>query len=304
MSKPTLIVMAAGMGSRYGGLKQIDPVGPGGEKIVDYSVYDAVKAGFGKVVFVIKEDMKKIFRESIGKNIEKSIDTSYVFQKLDDIPTGFQVPEERVKPWGTGHAVLCSRHAVKTPFAVINADDFYGRSSFETICDFLKNAKDNACYEYCMVGFHLKNTLTEHGHVARGICSVDDSGYLSEIHERTRIEKHGDKIEYLEDGGKWIEIQENTIASMNMWGFTQSLFKELEKQFVAFMDQNHSNILKKEFFIPSAVDMLVSEKKARVRVLPTEEKWYGVTYQNDKQFVESSINDMVKHGVYPEKLWQ
>lgn len=305
MTKPALVVMAAGMGSRYGGLKQIDPIGPNGEIIIDYSIYDAVKAGFGKVVFIIKKEIEEAFREKIGNKLEKLIDVEYVFQRLEDVPAGFQVPQDRVKPWGTGHAVMSCRNVVDTPFAVINADDFYGASSFKVAHDFLVNAKDeNGMYQYCMVGFILENTLTEHGHVARGVCTADAEGYLREIHERTKIMKFGNVTKYTEDGENWIVIPEGSIVSMNLWGFTPSILKELEARFPEFLKNSADNPLKAEYFLPSVVDSLVEEKKARVKVLVSKERWYGVTYQEDKPMVKEAVRNLIKQGVYPERLWE
>lgn len=305
MIKPTLVIMAAGLGSRYGGLKQIDPVGPNGEIIMDYSIYDALKAGFGKIVFVIKEDFQEVFKERIGNRIEKLVATEYVFQKNDDIPLGIQVPEGRVKPWGTGHAVLSCRNAVDTPFAVINADDFYGASTFKLLYDYLTSGADaQGMYRYGMVGFILENTLSDHGHVARGVCNVDSEGYLHEIHERTNIKKFGDKAKYSDDGQNWVEIQRDSIVSMNTWGFTPSIFGELEARFNDFIRVNSSNLLKAEYFLPEVVGRLLSENKAKVKVLPSKERWYGVTYQEDKPLVKNAICGFIEQGVYPEKLWE
>lgn len=304
MTKPTLVVMAAGVGSRYGGLKQIDPVGPSGEMIIDYSIYDALKAGFGKVVFVIKEEIEEVFQEKIGKRIEKQLETVYVRQNIDDLPSGFTPPPDRKKPWGTAHAVMSCRHEVKTPFAVINADDFYGAASFRILYDHLKEAQDlHGVYQYCMVGFVLENTLTEHGHVARGVCTVDAEGYLVEIHERTRIEKFGAITKYTEDGANWTVIPKGSTVSMNTWGFTPSLFGELEARFPQFLTQNQTNLLKAEYFLPEIVGRLIAEKKARVKVLASPERWYGVTYQEDKPLVKQAIGDLIQRGVYPVNLW-
>ena len=306
MTKPTLIIMAAGVGSRYGGLKQIDPIGPNGEIIIDYSVYDALRAGFGKVVFVIKKDIEETFREKVGRAIEKQCETSYVFQRLDDVPAGFAVPPDRKKPWGTAHATLSCKNVVDSPFAVLNADDFYGRSSFQILCDYLNGAQDrDTVYDYCMVGYRLENTLTEHGYVARGVCSVDQEGYLEEIHERTHIEKFGAGAKYTEDGAHWIELPQGSIVSMNMWGFTLSLFSELEAQFPLFLRQNSDAVgaVKAEYFLPEAVGALIKQRKAAVKVLPTSEKWLGVTYQQDKPTVKQAIRDLIRRGIYPENLW-
>jgi len=305
MVKPTLVIMAAGLGSRYGGLKQIDPVGPNGEIIIDYSIYDALKAGFGKIVFIIKEDFQEAFKERIGYRIEKLVDTEYVFQELDDIPKGIQVPEGRTKPWGTGHAVLSCRNVVDTPFAVINADDFYGASTFRLLYEFLTTGDDTqGVYRYAMAGFTLENTLSDHGHVARGVCKVDSEGYLEEVHERTNIQKFGDKAKYTEDGQNWIELDKNSIVSMNTWGFTPSIFRELEERFMGFFHNNSSNILKAEYFLPEVIDSLIREKKAKVKVLPSKDRWYGVTYKEDKPLVIDAISNFIKQGIYPEKLWK
>lgn len=297
--------MAAGMGSRYGGLKQIDPVGPNGEIIMDYSIYDAVKAGFGKVVFIIKEENEETFRTAIGNRVDKIVDTAYVFQKLDMLPAGYSVPEGRVKPWGTAHAVLCCCNVIDTSFAVINADDFYGYSSFEVLYDFLKDTEDcDGKYKYSMAGFILENTLTENGHVARGICTVNENGYLKDIHERTKIQKFRDGTKYTEDGESWISISEGSIVSMNIWGFTKSLFKELEEMFPKFLDESRDNILKAEYFLPSVIDKLIKDEKATIKVLPSKERWYGVTYKEDKPVVKQAIADLIKQGAYPENLWE
>lgn len=303
MAKPALVVMAAGIGSRYGGLKQIDPIGPNGEIIIDYSIYDALKAGFGKIVFIIKKEIEEVFREKVGRRVEKIVDTAYVLQSITDIPPGFQVPAGRLKPWGTGHAVLSCKNEVSTPFAVINADDFYGRSSFQLLYDYLKSIKDSdEMYRYYMVGFNIENTLTEHGHVARGLCSVDANGYLRRIKEYTRIEKVGNLAKYTEDGINWVEIPRGSIVSMNIWGFTPSIFKELEARFPVFLEENKKNLLKAEYFLPDIVGSLLAEGRAEVKVLPTKESWYGVTYKEDKLQVREAINHFIENGIYPENL--
>ena len=306
MAKPVLVVMAAGIGSRYGGLKQIDPMGPNGEIIIDYSIYDAMKAGFGKVVFIIKKDMEEIFREKIGKKIEKLIDTQYVYQYVGDVPEGFTVPPERVKPWGTAHAVRSCRKVVDNPFAVINADDFYGRNSFEVLYDYLKEVKEEpGLYRFSLVGFRIENTLTEHGYVARGVCTVSPEGNLIAIHERTKIQKSGNSARYTEDDGKtWTGIPYGTLVSMNTWGFTPGIFKELDERFPVFLNSNKDNILKAEYFLPTVVDGLISEGKATVRVLPCKDRWYGVTYREDKPVVKQALKEMTQSGVYPENLWE
>jgi hypothetical protein len=304
MSNPTLVVMAAGIGSRYGGLKQTDPVGPNGEIIIDYSIYDALNAGFGRVIFVITKDIEESFRARVGRTIEKRCETTYVFQKIENVPEGFEVPPDRQKPWGTGHATLSCRNVVHSPFAVINADDFYGRSSYQTLGDYLRSAQDrDGVYDYCMIGYVLGNTLTEHGHVARGVCTVNQDGYLVEIHERRRIEKSGESVRYTEDGETWVEISGESVVSMNMWGFTPSLFPELEARFRHFLQENRDNIQKAEYFLPDVVGDLIGENKARVRVLSTNERWFGVTYKQDKPRVKQAIRDLIRQGVYPENLW-
>ena len=304
MVKPTLVIMAAGMGSRYGGLKQIDPVGPSGEIIMDYSIYDAMKAGFGKVVFIIKKEIEDAFRETIGNRISKIVDTAYVYQEVYKVPSNFEVPQDRIKPWGTAHAVLCCKDVVNTPFAVINADDFYGSTSFEEIGKFLSEVKDDReFYNYAMVGFQLENTLTEHGTVARGVCNVDNENYLVNITERTKIKKFEDAAKYTEDGESWIDIPKGSTVSMNTWGFTPSIFEELEEGFSKFLEGNKENILKSEYFLPSVVDNLIAEGKAKVKVMTSKEQWYGVTYREDKFQVKKAINDLINRGVYPRKLW-
>lgn len=307
MDKPVLVVMAAGMGSRYGGLKQMDPMDDAGHVILDFSVYDAMLAGFEKVIFIIKRENEEVFRECIGDRIAKRMQVTYAYQDLDALPEGYTVPEGRQKPFGTGHAVLCCKDQVNGPFAVINADDFYGRRAFQMIYDYLSSPKEeNGRYQYVMVGYIMENTLTENGHVARGVCRIDESGHLVEIHERTRIERHGDETVYTEDeGASWVTIPEGSIASMNMWGFEQNLMDELEQRFPAFLEENLSdNPLKCEFFLPSAVQQLMEEQKAEVAVLKSEDRWYGVTYKEDKETVMKAIADFKANGIYPEQLWE
>lgn len=304
MEKPVLVVMAAGMGSRYGGLKQIDPVDEQGHIIIDFSIYDAVKAGFEKVVFIIKRTDEDNFKNAIGKRLEKIIKVEYVYQELTNLPEGFGVPEGRVKPWGTGHAVLSCLGKITGPFAVINADDYYGRHAFEKIYRYLTTHADDEKYRYAMVGYLLKNTLTENGHVARGICKIDEEGCLTEIHERTRIENRPEGTAYTEDeGASWVAVPENSIVSMNMWGFTNSILNELQLRFSAFLQENQEkNPLKCEYFLPFVVDELIKEGKASVEVLESFDRWYGVTYKEDKPFVVAAIQKMKEEGLYPERL--
>lgn len=306
MKKPVLVIMAAGMGSRYGGLKQIDPVDGYGNIIMDFSIHDALEAGFEKVVFIIKKAIEKEFKEHVGSRMEKHIQVEYVYQELDKIPEGFEVPEGRVKPWGTGHAVLCCKDVIDGPFAVINADDYYGKSAFKSIYDQLMAVEDGEVYQYTMVGYQLYNTLTENGHVARGVCSMDEHGKLVDIHERTKIEKHGDVAEFTEDDGTtWTPLSEDTIVSMNMWGFTNSMLEELDKRFGAFLSREvPGNPLKCEYFLPFVVDELLKEKKAEVTVLKSTDRWYGVTYKEDKKMVTDAIQALKDQGVYTEGLWE
>ena len=304
--KPVLVIMAAGMGSRYGGLKQIDSIDAYGNKIIDYSIFDAVQAGFEKVVFIIKKAIEKEFRENIGDRIASHVKVEYVYQELDRLPAGYQVPEGRVKPWGTGHAILCCQDAIDGPFAVINADDYYGKSAFASIYNQLSEISDGEKYQYTMAGYRLYNTLTENGHVARGVCTISEDGKLVDIHERTRIEKQGDKAKFTEDDGKtWTELGEDTVVSMNMWGFTKSIIKELDERFAVFLDKElPGNPLKCEYFLPFVVDELLKEYKAEVTVLKSVDRWYGVTYKEDKETVVNAIKELKKTGIYPERLWE
>ncbi|MGB7094999.1 MAG: sugar phosphate nucleotidyltransferase [Anaerolineales bacterium] len=304
MSEPALIVMAAGIGRRYGGLKQIEAVGPAGEIILDYSVYDARQAGFGKIIFVINREMELAFRERIDQTIGKYCETEYVYQDLNNLPNGIQVPEEREKPWGTAHAVLSCKDAVESTFAVINADDFYGRTAFLDLADYLQQVKtQESLYEFCMVGYQLKNTLTEYGYVSRGICSVDPQGQLIEVCERTRIMIIDGQVKYSEDDTTWFEIPEDSVVSMNIWGFTRELFEELSDRFARFLTENRGNLSSAEYFLPEVVNQLVEEVKASVQVLPTEEHWFGVTYQDDVIWVKNAVQVLIDNGVYPKKLW-
>lgn len=300
--KPTLFVLAAGMGSRYGGLKQIDGLGPNGETIMDYSIYDALNAGFGKLVFVIREFFDKEFREKIISKYEKHIPVEVVYQELHNLPQGFTVDPERVKPWGTNHAVMMGKDVIKEPFAVINADDFYGRESYEILAKQLMemNGKEN---HYCMVGYRLSNTLSESGAVARGVCETDNDDYLKSVVERTHIERKDGKIQYKDAENYWYELEEKTPVSMNMWGFTPDYFEHSEKYFIKFLEQNQGN-LKSEYFIPLMVDHLISNKTADVKVLDTPSKWFGVTYAEDRPGVVAKLEKLVKDGVYPSPLWK
>ncbi len=306
MVKPVLVVMAAGMGSRYGGLKQINPVGKNGELIIDYSVFDAKKAGFETVVFIIKHEDEQIFKQAIGNRLSSHINVKYAYQQLCDLPSGFELPKDRKKPWGTAQAVLSAKQHINGPFAVINADDFYGWQAFKKIYDYLlQNYNNSDTYNYAMIGYILKNTVTDFGHVARGVCTVNNSGYLDNIVEHTRIEVDNDKICFTQDNGQtWENIDENSIVSMNMWGFGNSFLTELENRFADFLNTNLSiNPLKCEYFLPGVVDALLKEKKATVKVLASEDKWFGVTYKEDKCVVVNAISQKIKEGIYPENLW-
>ncbi|WP_165025334.1 sugar phosphate nucleotidyltransferase [Dysgonomonas sp. ZJ279] len=300
--KPTLFILAAGMGSRYGNLKQIDGLGPNGETIMDYSIYDALRGGFGKVVFVIRKSFDKEFREKVISKYENHIPVEVVYQELDNLPEGFELHPDRVKPWGTNHAVLMGKDVIKEPFAVINADDFYGRESFGILADKLKEleGKEN---HYCMVGYRLHNTLSESGAVARGVCEKDENDYLTSIVERTHIERVDGVIKYKDAEDYWFELGENTPVSMNMWGFTPEYFNYSEKYFEKFLELNQGN-LKAEYFIPLMVDHLISTKTADVKVLDTPSKWFGVTYAEDRASVVDKLQKLVDTGEYPTPLWQ
>ena len=300
--KPTLLLLAAGMGSRYGGLKQLDGLGPNGETIMDYSIYDAIKAGFGKIVFVIRKDFEQDFREKVLCKYEGHVPVELCFQSLDALPEGFACPEGRVKPWGTNHAVLMAKDVIKEPFAVINADDFYGRDSFAVLGKYLSELPEGAKNDYCMVGFRVGNTLSESGTVARGICSADEAGHLTTVVERTEIMRVDGVVSYKDEEGKWVGIEDNTPVSMNMWGFTPDYFKYSEDYFVDFLKANIGNI-KSEYFIPLMVNKLINEKTATVKVLDTTSKWFGVTYAADRQSVVDKIQALVDAGEYPAKLF-
>ena len=305
MKKPVLVIMAAGMGSRYGGLKQLDPVGNHGQLIIDYSIYDARRAGFETVVFVIKPEIEADFKAAIGDRIAKVMDVKYAYQIKEDLPEGYAVPAERTKPWGTAHAALAARSVVDGPFAIINADDYYGPEAYQKIYDYLASHEDSSMYEYVMVGYLIKNTVTENGTVARGVCEETGEQFLSQITERTKIEK-GPPPRFTEDDGQtWTELDENTIVSMNMWGFTRSFLDEALARFPAFFFFIFAeNPLKGEYFLPSVVSQLIGEGKARVKVLRSEDKWYGVTYREDKPTVVAAIAEKTTSGLYPDNLWE
>lgn len=306
MDKPVLVIMAAGMGSRYGGLKQIDPVDDEGHIIMDFSLYDARKAGFEKVIFIIKRENEADFRETIGRRVEKHMEVSYVFQEIGNIPEGYAVPEGRVKPWGTGHAVLSCAGEVNGPFAVINADDYYGREAFELIYRYLETHRDDEKYRYAMVGYLLGNTVTDNGHVSRGICEIGEDGELIGIQERTKIEKRDGGIAFTEDDGKtWTPVAGDATVSMNMWGFTASMMDELRVRFPAFLDEGiRSNPMKCEYFLPAVVSGLLGEERASVAVLQSADKWYGITYKEDKPAVAAAVRRMKEEGIYPIHLWE
>ena len=307
MKKPVLVIMAAGMGSRYGGLKQIDPIDNEGHIIIDFSIYDAIRAGFEKVVFIIKKENEADFKAVIGDRMQKHIEVEYVYQELTNLPEGYSVPEGRVKPYGTGHAILSCLNAIDGPFAVINADDYYGKNAYQMIYDYLANHEDDDKYRYAMVGYILENTLTDNGHVARGVCVTDEKNFLTDINERTRIERRADgTAAYTEDeGATWTTIPEGSIVSMNLWGFSASLLKELKERFPKFLEANMaSNPLKCEFFLPSVVNELLDEGKATVEVLESADRWYGVTYKEDKEFVVNAIKGLKDSGLYPQHLWE
>lgn len=307
MKKPILVVMAAGMGSRYGGLKQMDPVGNYGQVIMDYSLYDARRAGFETAVFIIKREIGNDFRHLIGDRIARVMEVRYAFQELCDLPAGYTVPEGRTKPWGTSHAVLAARNCIDAPFAVINADDYYGPEAFQQIYQYLtEHPETNEGYEYAMVGYMLRNTLTENGYVSRGVCQTDELGYLTKVTERTHIEKEGEGARFTEDGGAtWMSLPGDTVVSMNLWGFTPSFVEEAQRRFAAFLDRTKvENPLKGEYFLPSVVSELIEEKLGRVKVLRSQDKWYGVTYKEDKPVVVDAIRRMTRAGVYPDRLWE
>ena len=309
--KTALVIMAAGIGSRFGGgIKQLAAVGPNGEIIMDYSIHDAIEAGFDKIVFIIRHDIEEAFKEAIGDRIEKicaglGVEIDYAFQALENVPEGFSVPEGRSKPWGTGQAVLACKGIIKEPFAVINADDYYGPEAFKVIYDYLSTHTDGEVYDYCMVSYLLKNTVSENGSVARGVCALNEDSTLHSVTERTRIETYEGGIHYTEDGGEsWTDLPGETPVSMNLWGFGESFVKEADRRFARWLDENlEKNPLKCEYFLPLVVSELIGEKKAAVKVLRSTDKWYGVTYREDKPLVVEAIARKTAEGQYPENLW-
>ena len=300
MQEPTLVILAAGMGSRFGGLKQITPVDGFGHTIIDFSLFDAYRAGFRKVAFIIKREIEEDFKAAVGRRMEKYYDVSYVFQQLDKLPEGFAVPEGRVKPWGTGHAVLCAKGVVDGPFAVINADDFYGPTAYSALYDFL--SRDRADNEHAMVAYKLKNTVSENGSVARGICSVSD-GRLTDVVERTKVEKRGEDAAYTEDGETWVPLSGDVPVSLNFWGFGRSMLEELERRFPAWLEASlPQNPLKCEYFLPFVANAVIKDGEGSVSVLPCDETWHGITYKEDMASLVSAIATLRAGGVYPEKL--
>lgn len=306
MMKPSLVIMAAGMGSRYGGLKQIDTIDEEGHIIIDFSIYDAIKAGFEKIIIIIKKEIEQDFKERVGNRIAKIIDVEYVYQEAEILPEGYRVPEGRRKPWGTGHAIWCCKDKIQGPFAVINADDYYGREAFSLIYKELSDQGEKTQNTYYMVGYVLNNTLTEHGAVSRGVCDVSHEDKLRGIVERTMIEKRGDAAVYSEDNGKtWSDIETNSIVSMNLWGFDTSIMNELEKELILFLEEKvKKEPLKSEFFLPSVVQKLLETDSIEVNVLKSAEKWFGVTYKEDKKNVVQAIRMLKENGVYPKYLWK
>ena len=305
MKKPVLVILAAGMGSRYGGLKQIDPVDEQGHVIIDFSIYDAIRAGFEKIVFIIKKENEMDFKETIGARVSKFAQVEYVYQELERLPEGFTVPEGRQKPWGTGHAILCCEDVIDGPFAVINSDDYYGPNGFKMLYDFLTTEVDGDRYNYAMIGYIIENTLTDHGSVSRGVCETDGNNHLTVINERTNVIKKDDHAAYSEDKVTWVDIPKGTTVSMNMWGFTESIMDVLKDGFTKFMrEEVPDNLMKSEYFIPKVVGKLVTEGKADVTILTSEDKWFGVTYKEDKEHVVNAVKKLKEDGVYPTELWK
>lgn len=301
--KLTLLVLAAGMGSRYGGLKQLDEVGPSGETVMDYSVFDAMRAGFDRVVFVIRKDIEEAFRAAIGSRYADRIEVAYAFQDMNDLPAGFRVPEGRTKPWGTGQAVYAARKLLDGPFAVINADDFYGADSYRKLAGYLKSAPEDGKIRGCIASFVLSNTLSENGSVSRGICSADAAGNLSKVVENTKIFRRDGKVISVQEDGAELEFTGEELVSMNSWGFMPELVGELERFFTGFLEE-HGTELKSEFYLPFAVDTLIREGRAEIKMLKSEDSWFGITYREDKPFVQAALRKLVAEGAYPEKLFK
>jgi len=300
---PTLLVLAAGIGSRYGSLKQIDPVGPGGETIIDYSIYDALKAGFGRVVFIIRREIEEDFKEVFVKKFENIIPVEYVFQEISNVPEGIRIPEDRIKPWGTGHAVMMATDAIHEPFAVINADDYYGADAYVKMAAHLNSLDENHQNDYSMVGYLLKNTMSEHGVVSRGICQLNKDSFLQGVTERTNIQYTHGSIAFRDKDGSWVFLPDEAIVSMNFWGFTPYFFEHLSLQFGDFIQLNYDQP-KAEFYIPTVVDNLIKSGEAQVKVLKSTDQWFGVTYKEDKPVVIQKINQLIMNGVYPANLWK
>jgi UTP-glucose-1-phosphate uridylyltransferase len=301
--KPTLLILAAGIGSRYGSLKQLDHLGPSGETIIDYSIYDAIRAGFGKVVFVIKENIAKEFSEVFDAKLKGKIEIGYAYQEINKVPEGISYSSERQKPWGTGHAVMMAAGNINEPFAVINADDFYGRGSFKSLADFYKEWTPKKGNTYCMVGYELGKTLSEHGSVSRGVCKADGCSFLLNVIERTKIQRDAGGIAYIDENNASFYLDERTTVSMNFWGFTPSFFAHLEKGFAEFMKTNAQSP-KAEFYIPTVINDLMKRKEASVRILPCSDQWFGMTYREDRDLVVSKIRELIEEGVYPADLWK
>ena len=305
MNKPVLVVMAAGMGSRYGGMKQIDPVGPNGQVIVDYSLYDARRAGFETVIFVIKHEIEDAFKAAIGERVSKAMNVKYAFQQLDELPAGFAVPEGRVKPWGTCHAVLAAKDLIDGPFAVINADDYYGPEAFRVMYDYLSTHEDGSYYDYCMVSYLLRNTVSENGSVARGVCVTDPDGTLHSVTERTRIETYENGVHFTEDGGaSWTDLPGDTPVSMNLWGYHPAMLDVMAQYFDAFVRDLAPGDEKRECLLPVMMDALTAQGRVSTRVLQTDEHWFGLTYQDDKPGVVAALHDLHADGTYPPALWK
>ena len=303
MTKPTLLVLAAGMGSRYGSLKQIDPVGPSGETIIDYSIYDAARAGFGKVVFIIRKSFEQDFKDIFISKLQPHIPVEYVFQEIENIPADIGISPERTKPWGTAHAILMAKNVINEPFAVINGDDFYGAAAFQTMTDYLVSLTPDQQNQYSLVGYQVGNTMSENGTVSRGVCLADENKFLVSVTERTNIQYTDGGIAYTDGDGAFVFLKPETLVSMNFWGFTPEYFRQTESMFIDFLKAN-TDSLKAEFYIPTAIDSLVSSGKAKVKVLQSDAKWFGVTYKEDKPLVIEKLAQLIKSGVYPSQLWK